>query len=32
MTDAVKLLVQHRRPLTVAFYRKAREAEVDGWD
>ena len=31
MTDAVKVLVQHRR-LTVAFYRKARKSEVDAWD
>jgi hypothetical protein len=32
MTDAVKVLVQHRRRLTVAFYRKAPKSEVDAWD
>ena len=32
MTDAVKVLVQHRRRLTVAFYRKPRKSEVDAWD
>jgi len=32
MTDALKVLVRHRRRLTVAFYRKARKSEVDAWD
>ena len=32
MADAVQLLVQHCRRLTVAFYRKARKSEVDAWD
>ena len=32
MIDAVRVLVQHRRRLTVAFYRTARESEVGAWD
>ncbi len=32
MTDALKVLVQRRRRLTIAFYRKARKSEVDAWD